>query len=378
MDEHTHHRMIDRLLDTMFIIWYFSTGEPLLNKNFPALVESTRGKEIFSIVSTNLSLALRDDDIERLLQCGIGLISVGLDGTSSDSYSRYRVKGDYDLVVGNVRRLIKRKRELGLAYPLIEWRFLVFRHNQYEMRKARRLAERYGVDLLEFSRGAAPPTARRSEVRLTRRRIPDPSSFGPALQKAKSDRETAVKEAVFGQPCYEARHHPPRHMLSQKCDFLYFGTTLFPNGSVSPCCVSNQEPDDYGHISDKEDFCSIWNNDRYQRARGLFKGGEAGNLVCSRCPLVEARDYQFRFTLRALVRNAPDWCLKILSRDSSRFFLDADIIFSPVELGVLQEGKLERKQIPSEVEAWLDKEQTESPWLNEQIQWMRAVLKEQY
>lgn len=121
-----HHQMSNYLMNNAFIIWYFSTGEPLLNRFLPEIIAETKNKEIYSVISTNLSLKLSDERIDQLLTCGLGCISVSLDGASEEVYARYRVGGNFNLVLDNLHRLIKRKRELGLHLPYLEWRFLIF------------------------------------------------------------------------------------------------------------------------------------------------------------------------------------------------------------------------------------------------------------
>jgi MoaA/NifB/PqqE/SkfB family radical SAM enzyme len=342
LDVPTHARMLDELGDALFLVWYFSTGEPLLNKRLAEIVAATRGREIFSVVSTNLSLPLSDARIDELLGCGLGCISVSLDGATPESYARYRVGGDFELVTRNLRRLVERKRALALERPLIEWRFLVFRHNQHEIARARALAADWGVDLLEFFRGYAPPGAAEHEVRLADPVDLAPELSGPAVERAAQRRRTTLLRFVDPADCYPPPPPRPDHGYGTKCDWLYFGSTLFPNGSVSPCCLSNEEPDDFGRLSDGAGFADVWNNDRYREARALWHDGRWSEtqLVCARCPNRDAQDYQFRTTIQALLRNAPDWVLKVLARDPERFFFDVDFRLSPRELDPLRDGRV--------------------------------------
>jgi MoaA/NifB/PqqE/SkfB family radical SAM enzyme len=159
MKDELYSDLMRRVGDSCFLIWYFSNGEPLLHKRFGALVGTSRHQEIFSIISTNLSLDLSDDFLREIVTSGLGMISVSLDGVTPETYSRYRRGGDFDLVVRNMRRLVQLKRELGLFYPLIEWRFLRFQHNEHEEEAARALAADIGVDLLEFWPGGRPDRA---------------------------------------------------------------------------------------------------------------------------------------------------------------------------------------------------------------------------
>jgi hypothetical protein len=103
--------------------------------------------------------------------------------------------------------------------------------------------------------------------------------------------------------------------------------------------VSNNEPDDFGHISESAHFDREWNNDKFRQARRSFVTHEPNALVCSRCPNRDAHDYQFRMTLRAILRNAPDWVLNVLSPAPETFFFDVDFELSPVEMGALRDHR---------------------------------------
>lgn len=334
----THQGFSDALAEDMFIAWYFSTGEPLINRRFAEVVSGIRGHGVFPIVSTNLSLRLSDKRIDELVTCGLGVICVSIDGATPETYSRYRVGGDFHLVMENMSRLLRRRRELGLTSPLIEWRFLVFRHNQHEIARARELAREIGVDLLEFFPGSAPRDAGPEEVQSAEGADLSPASSGPALDKARSRTDTTLRRVLQGAA--DGFGGAPEALLGKKCDWLYFGSMLFPNGSVSPCCVSNNEPDDFGRIDASIHFRNVWNNERFREARAMFANGASSDLICGRCPMPAAQDYQFRTSLRALLRNSPDWVLWTLSQAPSRFFFDVDFALSPTELEPIRRGDL--------------------------------------
>ena len=179
-----YNRLMSELGEDAFIIWYFSTGEPLLHKQLTSLLGSSKHLGIFSGISTNLSVPLGDKRLDDLLHCGLGMISVSLDGATPDTYQQYRVGGKFELVIDNIRRLVQRKRERGLDFPLLQWRFLRFRHNQHEEDAARRMAMSLGVDLLEFFPGVAPADAKENEVQSATSPLQGPAIWGPALKNA--------------------------------------------------------------------------------------------------------------------------------------------------------------------------------------------------
>lgn len=165
--------------------------------------------------------------------------------------------------------------------------------------------------------------------------------------------------------------------LRQKCDWLYFGSTLFPNGSVGPCCLSNEEPDDFGQLSEDIRFQDVWNNNLYREARSLWnnKNWDRTERVCARCPDSRAQDHQFRTTLQALLRNAPNWVLKVIAVDPERFFLEIDRKLSPLEFDALSRCSGFLNGTFAQEEQWLaDKISQEKPEVAEQVEWIRQAL----
>jgi len=126
------------------------------------------------------------------------------------------------------------------------------------------------------------------------------------------------------------------------------GTMIFPTGAVSPCCASNDEPDDFGNIRTAGSFDAVWNNQRYQAARKFFKGERSSeHLICERCPIPSAQHYQFRRILQMVLRMAPDWVLRILCRDPDGFFFPIDRGLLPDELGAIFSNAI----FPGEIES---------------------------
>lgn len=335
MNESMFSHLMTELGDTTFISWYFSTGEPLLHKKFGQLLSTSKEKQIFGVISTNLSLPLSDDRITDIIDCGLGMISISLDGASEKTYSQYRVGGKFDLVVDNIRRLVARKRELGLQFPLIEWRFLLFEHNQHEVAVAKAMALELGVDLLEFYPGYAPDQAEDSAVRKMTIPMPDPSVMGPALSLATARQDTTLRR-VLAKRSFPA---PEQRPFVAKCDWLYYSGMIYPNGSFGPCCVATNEEDDFCNLGDHATFLDAWNSDKFVASRRAFREGGKAGTVCDRCPLPPAQHYQFVQKVRGILWNAPDWVLKVLNRNMERYLFDVDETFLTQEMGAIRSLK---------------------------------------
>ncbi len=112
----------------MLILW--NQGEPYLNPEFPQMVRYAANKGLYTMCSTNASLVI---DPRAVIESGLNKLIVSMDGISEDTYNSYRINGDYNLVLNNLRALVEAKRSLGKTYPKIIWQFIVMRHNEHEI-----------------------------------------------------------------------------------------------------------------------------------------------------------------------------------------------------------------------------------------------------
>ncbi len=86
--------------------------------------------------------------MEALVKCGVKRITFSIDGASQFTYAQYRVNGNFDRVVDNLRRLVAVKKRLHSDTPKLTWQFVAFGHNQHEVDKARELSKELGMEFL--------------------------------------------------------------------------------------------------------------------------------------------------------------------------------------------------------------------------------------
>src|SRR5882672_10786461 len=144
---------IDEVGDYLFQLYMYNWGEPLLHKETPEMIRYAKDKDIKVTLSTNLSLKLTDDYLERLVLSGLDVLMASLDGTTAETYAKYRRNGNFDLVRENIHRIQAVKQRLGATTPKVVWQFLVFRHNEHQIAQAMAEYKDWGAD--EISLGPA-------------------------------------------------------------------------------------------------------------------------------------------------------------------------------------------------------------------------------
>ncbi|HEU0119469.1 MAG TPA: radical SAM/SPASM domain-containing protein [Bryobacteraceae bacterium] len=261
----------DPLSDYLFEAYLHNWGESLLNKEVFKMIAHAQSRNVGTNISSNLS-ETSSSDIDALLDSGLEYLIVSLDGTTQESYSKYRVRGNFDKVIDNMAEVIRRRNQRGLKYPVVEWQFIVMKQNEHQIEEAGALAKKAGVDLLRFIPVGMPYDT------VDRRAVA--AEWFPTTVAGREYAPDGV-EQTFGQ----ANKPSP-------CFYLYRSMVVNPDGGVSPCCVVDKKHGDFGQLP-VSDVRKLWNNDYYQSGRALFSPQNAANTVetiCDGCDIFAQYD----------------------------------------------------------------------------------------
>jgi len=252
-------KIIDEIGPYLIHIDFCNWGEPFLNRQLSEMIRYAERYYVDTKVDTNLTL-FTEEDAERIVLSGLDKIIVSIDGITKEAYSRYRVGGDLDKVMQNLRILLRKKKELKKTTPYVSWQFLVFRHNEHEIEDVKRIGYDLGVD----------------HVGITKAFVGD-KDWIPLNEEFSNYRREEVRGERTSD-CFEK----PQDAL---CNWPWEAITINPDGSVSPCCAVEDERDDFGNIF-QQPFKEVWNNEKYRTARRYIKDKTAqsadGN-ICVNC-----------------------------------------------------------------------------------------------
>lgn len=117
-------------------VWMVFFGEPfILKSHTPSIFDMIRyakDKGLTDVV-TNTNANLMDEDASRkLLASGLDAIYIGVDAFTPETYSKVRVKGDYDTTVKNIQFLLKLKEQMQSEKPQVFVQFVEMDVNTHE------------------------------------------------------------------------------------------------------------------------------------------------------------------------------------------------------------------------------------------------------
>jgi MoaA/NifB/PqqE/SkfB family radical SAM enzyme len=242
-------------------------GEPLLNKDIFGIIEATSTRGIATNMSSNLSIE-KERLGDQLVEAGLEYLIVSLDGITQDVYEQYRVRGDVELVIENLRSVVEAKRRRGAKRLTVEWQFLVFKHNEHQIPAAEELARKIGVDRFRLR----APGFQLSDYKL----------------KARPEQVAAEEKWMPTDPSYWELHpgqlRKEGYLWDEPCYYLYRSMTVNPGGGIAACCIVYKERQDFGNLL-HDDLETIWNNEQYQRSRALFgpNPADTAGTICDGC-----------------------------------------------------------------------------------------------
>jgi glycosyltransferase involved in cell wall biosynthesis/MoaA/NifB/PqqE/SkfB family radical SAM enzyme len=234
-------------------LWNY--GEPTMNPDLPTLIACAKARGVATVKVSSNGLALRGERGRALLQSGLDVLILSVDGASQPTYEKFRQRGCFEVVAEAVRGLCAEKRLLGLSRPSIELQFIVMRHNEHEIGSIRNLARSWGVDKLRLKTFGASDVESRQFIPLTH-----------GLSRYKADGATPKQERLF-------------------CPLPWDHVVVGVDGAISPCCYLRPDMGDafvMGNLFETP-FVEIWRGIRYQAFRAAMLERRQEMPVCRTC-----------------------------------------------------------------------------------------------
>lgn len=125
-----------------------NSGEIFLNPDLVKILEYAYKKGVKLTADNGVNLNyITDEQAEALAKYHLVSMTVSIDGASQETYEKYRVGGNYDKVIENVKKIIFYRKKYSNGCPHVTWKFIVFGHNEHEIEKAKEEAEKLGVQI---------------------------------------------------------------------------------------------------------------------------------------------------------------------------------------------------------------------------------------
>lgn len=233
-------------------------GEIFLNPDILRIMEYAFAKGISLYCSNGSNFNYVPDEVlEGLVKYQFKCLNLSIDGATQETYSQYRIKGNLENVLSNIRKLNWYKVFYRSEFPKLSWQFIIFGHNEHEIAQVKRLCNELGM--------AFNPKMNHSD-------------FSPVINTEKIKEETGLAYAsreeyrrIYGteykHPCYQCLFSPQINW----------------NGEVLGCCVNKWKS--LGNAK-TQTLHDIMDSDLYQSMiQFLFGNGPlTESMPCYDCP----------------------------------------------------------------------------------------------
>lgn len=247
-------KVIDELKSDLTYITYYFQGEPYLNPDFLDMVSYASANNIYTATSTNAHY-LSPENCQKTIDAGLKRLIISLDGTTQETYRKYRVGGQLDKVLEGTKNLVEAKKKAGKG-PYIIWQFIVFGHNEHQIADMKKLAKEYGVDKLAIK------TAQIYDFETNVDLLPTDAKYARYHQK---NGKTVIKNKLLNH-----------------CWRLWHNCVITWDGKVAPCCFDKDASHQFGDVS-KNSFKKIWQSAEYNSFRLLVLRSRKNIDICQNC-----------------------------------------------------------------------------------------------
>ncbi len=231
----TYKKFIDEIGDYLLYIILWSWGEPLLNPQFPRMVQYAKEKGILTVTSTNLN-KLNNEDTKKLVASGLDVLVIAADGVTQEVHSKFRQGGNIQNVIEHVRMLVEEKHHQGTNKPLLNLRMVVSKDNEHQVEDFKNLARDLGVDMVSIKAF---------------------STRQAGYAKKEFDRQYAPSTNKYRWYRYLKDFKPDKKPKEYRCKFPWTKPTLFADGTVLACEFDFYGTHSFGNIN-TQSFEEIW------------------------------------------------------------------------------------------------------------------------
>ncbi len=193
-------------------------------------------------------------------------ITCSIDGASPETYARYRVRGNFERVIANIRRINAYKQAQGRTLPRLTWQFVAFGHNQHEIEAARALANELDMAFV---------------VKLSW-----DSDFSPVTDAA------AIRAATGATSREEYLAETGRDYMQGICADLWQSPQINWDGKVLGCCRNFWQ--EFGGNAFRDGLGASLGGEKLNYARAMLSGKAPPrpDVPCTTCAIYKSRQAQ--------------------------------------------------------------------------------------
>jgi radical SAM protein with 4Fe4S-binding SPASM domain len=244
-------KLISELEPYLYNINLYFQGEPMLHTGFFHFLG--RCTNLNTVVSTNGHF-LSEENTEKLAISGLKQLVISLDGMDQQTYSSYRVNGNFEEVTRGIRYVSEAVKRNSSPMKIVI-QFLVNLNNEHQIAEARKFAHEVNAVL-----------------KLKSMQIINKDDFVRWLPSEKR----------FSRYENKCNIYTLKNSYPDRCARLWFNPVITWDGKVLPCCFDKNADHVMGDLNE-DTFKEIWTGPKYRIFRKSVLSGRHLNDICRNC-----------------------------------------------------------------------------------------------
>jgi radical SAM protein with 4Fe4S-binding SPASM domain len=249
-------KIIDESKGTAFFLNFYFQGEPFLHKNLTTLIGVAKENRFFTSCATNAHF-INEDVAKKIVASGLDHLVISFDGTTQETYEKYRVGGEIDKVKKGIAFLVKEKKEQRKRYPVIVLQFLILKHNAHQIEEAREIAWNLGADQLVYK------TAQLYDLNPGNPLLPENPLHSRYVKTPEGKLEL-------------------KRSQKNRCWKLWSTSVITWDGRLVPCCFDKDAHYCFGSL-DKNSLSEIIFSEEAREFKKKVLNNRNGTDICSNC-----------------------------------------------------------------------------------------------
>jgi hypothetical protein len=248
-----------------------------LNPSLLEIIEYAYRRKVSLTADVGVNLNyVAEKVLEGLVKFQFRSIRCSIDGASDNTYKVYRVNGNYETVIDNIKKINYFKKKYSSEYPYLYWQFVIFGHNEHELPLASRKAAELGM---------------RFQPKLSW-----DEEFSPIQKQEFVKKE--IKLNIISRRQYKEIHGVDyKHGI---CNDLWDEPQINWDGKILGCCRNFWR--DFGGNAFEVGLLAALNDEKIRYARDMVSGekGAREDIPCNTCDIYLTMKANNNFLKRGL------------------------------------------------------------------------------
>ncbi len=256
LSENQFKNTIDKVCRNLVYFQLYFQGEPFMHPKMTDFIEYAVNKNIFTSTATNGHF-LTPENCIKIVDSKLHQIIVSIDGTTQETFEKYRVGGSLDKVVSGIINLQKAKKKKQKTLPHIVIQFVVFSNNEHEIPEIKKLAKELKV----------------TDLRLKSAQIDDYKQGNTLIPR--NHRFSRYKKK-------DENIYILKRRKNFKCFRIWNGAVISAEGSLLPCCFDKNA--NYAYTTYPNlDIDKQWKNEKANLFRQNVWKSTSSYDICENC-----------------------------------------------------------------------------------------------